>query len=1447
MNYILSDSDESQILPASTARFISFNYKNYTTKSNIFCYTSNNKLYIIEPTVNPDNPYPKIIFDLPLKNEDDYPVIIEFIPNHNMIYILSNKGQIILYDFELSNLIYEQFINDCEFLISTYDSQRNGLLVLSKNGDMFSFTLDKIIFINYLKTKFNNVVTINLATRCSIPLSEEYLKQSLDDLIKQEKFEDALIVCSEFPDDMFDHYNYELTSITDLTCASDLARASIAGVFADASNLVGGLADVLTRASDLAGSLADVSNLFGVLARASNITGTLASALARVLDLPGTLTRASDLTGASDLAAALAGASDLAAALAGASDLAAALAGASDLAAALAGASDLAAALAGASDLAAALAGASDLVGAFDLAGVLARASDLAGASKLASALTSVSNLAGASKLAGALTGASDLAGALASASDLAGVSDLAGALASASDLAGALAGASDLAGVSDLAGALSGASDLTGRSDLSDASDLTGAFDLVSALAGTSNLAGALAGASDLASNLAFDLTRASDLAGANASHLASALTGASDLAGALTCASNLAGALAGTSDLPGALTGASDLVSALADASDFADTLAHGINDALVTLSSLARNDFMPHSRAQAFYRICNLIRSRASDLAGALTDASNLTGALADAFYLILSSHLTHTSHFASNLASDLNSHLNTIIKFLKSISEHHFITLIIFSLVKDNKSLLQNFVNTNIIICNERLGDLVMTKYIDIALSIFIRSESHKKVLQCYAELGEYDEFTTYVENYKLYPDYSLITKQILCKNLKAGCNFIDHLINQGIEFDIIQSIDFDVNQDIKFNVNKFIDYLISLNQIKLTTTFLLYYLKDNKSKDGYLQTILLEINLINNLKVAEDILSRKCYSHYDKSYIGTLCEQSGLYKRALEHYTDIYDIKRTLLQIKDLPMEFLIEYLQNLPVNEILILFDAMLANSFAKYNQICIKVSITMGLRLDILSVIDIFEKYNYFEGVYCYLGSIINNCQIPEVHYKYIQLAFKTNNYSELERICKESNYYNPELVKNFLKESNLNDRMPLLIVCNRFRFIDDLIKYLYSNQSSHKFIDIYINQVNSKSLPKVIDILFDLNAPINYLNQLVNSAPADFSIEELWKILSNKNELKIIQPLLEKRINSGSIDTTIHTMLAKVYISLNINPERFLTENQYYNTIDVGKYSEPINHNFAILCYQTGKNDINLIRVCKEYSLFEYLARYLVTRKDLDIWELVLSDDNIFKRQVIDHVIQTALPEAIDTNDISVTLKAFMKADLPHELVESLERLMFENSTFSENIALQTLLIIIAIKYDQTRVKGYLSSLNYLNSSVLAKFTMENELYEEAFVIYEKFNVNESAIDVLVNYIQDLDRAHSFAESCADPNVYFIFANGLLNQKFLVDAINAYILADNYSNWDQVAELGRDTDDISIVIKYLRLAREKINDQNLINKLLFFYDKIDKITNIK
>jgi clathrin heavy chain len=50
---------------------------------------------------------------------------------------------------------------------------------------------------------------------------------------------------------------------------------------------------------------------------------------------------------------------------------------------------------------------------------------------------------------------------------------------------------------------------------------------------------------------------------------------------------------------------------------------------------------------------------------------------------------------------------------------------------------------------------------------------------------------------------------------------------------------------------------------------------------------------------------------------------------------------------------------------------------------------------------------------------------------------------------------------------VKNFLKEAKLTDQLPLIIVCDRFDFVHDLVLYLYRN-NLQKYIEIYVQKVS-------------------------------------------------------------------------------------------------------------------------------------------------------------------------------------------------------------------------------------------------------------------------------------------------------------------------------------------------------------------------------------------
>lgn len=50
-----------------------------------------------------------------------------------------------------------------------------------------------------------------------------------------------------------------------------------------------------------------------------------------------------------------------------------------------------------------------------------------------------------------------------------------------------------------------------------------------------------------------------------------------------------------------------------------------------------------------------------------------------------------------------------------------------------------------------------------------------------------------------------------------------------------------------------------------------------------------------------------------FTHYDRAHIAQLCEKAGLLQRALEHYTDLYDIKRAVVHTHLLNPEVLVRH------------------------------------------------------------------------------------------------------------------------------------------------------------------------------------------------------------------------------------------------------------------------------------------------------------------------------------------------------------------------------------------------------------------------------------------------------------------------------------------------------------------------------------------------------
>ncbi len=459
-----------------------------------------------------------------------------------------------------------------------------------------------------------------------------------------------------------------------------------------------------------------------------------------------------------------------------------------------------------------------------------------------------------------------------------------------------------------------------------------------------------------------------------------------------------------------------------------------------------------------------------------------------------------------------------------------------------LLQGKKELLEKWLKENKLDCSEELGNLVQPVDNNLALSIYLRAHVPNKVVACFAEQGQFDKILLYSKKVGYAPDYVVLLQHMTRVSPDKAAEFATQLVN-------------DENGPL-VDVNRVVDIFMSQNMIQQTTSFLLDALKDNKPEEGPLQTRLLEMNLMNAPQVADAILGNEMFTHYDRPRIANLCEKAGLLQRALEHYEDINDIKRVVVHTNLFNADWLVNYFAKLTVEQSLSCLNEMLKVNMRQNLQIVVQIATKYSDLLGPVKIIEMFEQYKTFDGLYYYLGSVVNLSQDPEVHFKYIQAATRTGQIREVERICRESNYYNPEKVKNFLKEAKLPDQLPLIIVCDRFDFVHDLVLYLYQNSLTN-FIEVYVQRVNSARTPQVVGGLLDVDCDENTIKSLLNSVTGTFPIDELVDEVEKRNRLKLILPWLESRIQQGQTEPAIYNAVAKIAIDSNNNPEAFLKEN--------------------------------------------------------------------------------------------------------------------------------------------------------------------------------------------------------------------------------------------------------------------------------------------------
>ncbi|KAI8865412.1 ARM repeat-containing protein, partial [Ramicandelaber brevisporus] len=361
-----------------------------------------------------------------------------------------------------------------------------------------------------------------------------------------------------------------------------------------------------------------------------------------------------------------------------------------------------------------------------------------------------------------------------------------------------------------------------------------------------------------------------------------------------------------------------------------------------------------------------------------------------------------------------------------------------------------------------------------------------------------------------------------------------------------------------------------------------------------------------------------------------------------------------------------------------------------------------------------------------------------------------------------------------------------------------------------------------------------------------IRNLLSLVENA-GSFPIDQLVDEVEKRNRLKLLHRWLEGRMAANSQDQAVYNALAKIYIDSNFNAERFLTENKLYDHRVVGKYCEKRDPSLAFIAYQQGQCDMELLQLTNDNAMFKQQARYLMKRRDQQLWTNALDAENPNRGSVVDQVISAALPEATDPEEVSIAVRAFMGAELFGDLIELLEKVVLENPIFGEYKSLQNLLLMTAIRHDSSRVMGYLERLSNYDAAEIASLAVANGLTEEALTIYRKNDAHTEAIGVLIDHIGDLERAQEFAERVDEPETWSRLAKTQLDNLRIQDAIDSYIRANDPSNYIEVIGVTNRAAKFTELIPFLTMARKTVREPLVESELAFAYAQTNRLADLQ
>lgn len=741
--------------------------------------------------------------------------------------------------------------------------------------------------------------------------------------------------------------------------------------------------------------------------------------------------------------------------------------------------------------------------------------------------------------------------------------------------------------------------------------------------------------------------------------------------------------------------------------------------------------------------------------------------------------------------------------------------------------------------------EELAEMVTPTDAETAMKMFFKIEAHPRVVNVLLSRKETQKAVAYCKRVGFSPDWRVVLS-----------NFVR--VNPQDAVALALMLHKDLGPTPVLDPSEVIDMFVTAHQIQQATEFLLEVLKGNDTEEsGKLQTKLLEINIKHsNPSVAEKIFASNMCSFYDGMTLAPLCERAGLHQRAIECYIkaqyqhadldNLGNIRRCLSQAQSFNAEWLIEFFGKLSQQDSLQCLEDLLTNH-RQHFKVIVQVATKYSDALGSDNLIHMFLDKNLYDIMYYYLGAIAPYTRDPEVHFRYIEAAAEVGQFTELERMTRESPCYDPERTKNYLKAKKLTDLWPLINVCDQHNFVPEMVRYIIDT-SNMPLIEQYVQRRSPSKTPAVVGTLLDCNVNEAFIKTILNAAGTMCPVDALVEEVESRGRLRMIQDWLEARKNERKTDTALHNALAKIYVDISNSAEQFLETNEYYDPLVVGKYCENRDPNLSYIAYKKGHCNDELIELTTRNGMWKQLARHLVKEQNLDLWAQVLKNNTPERTHLVEAVQQTALPESKVSDEVSTAVRAFMNADMTHELTALLDQIVVHGE-FRKNKFLENLLIMSAIRARRDKVMEYVNNLQDYDAQDIANIASGAELHEVAYTVYDKHNFKKEAITVLLQDLKDLPRARSYATKSDLPAVWTVLGQYLLTELEVSEAIDALIRAKNPDYVAEVSAAAERVNQYGDLVKYLTMARrESKNKDNKIDTFIVLtYAKTGRLADLE